>query len=416
MSQDLRMSRRGFLGVTAAAAGAAGAAALGKWAPSASASTTPGSGPLIVPSGHLGTQQWNARDAWAWLDQSVSGRLDEDPQAPNVPLPGGFRSVFKYLASVGYNGIEYYSFNQGANGPFTNQQLRQWQDEFGLYAMGSHTGGPTLMYDPATDGFTAYGQAQVELAHTLGMVKLGFSGNPISSLALEDQTVNGTVNIGWQTLLHYIMRTGELLKAEGIQYYWHPEEPSFQFFSDPELNRTHLVMWVYANADHRYLHFEMDTLHWWAGRLEYPDPVTGGLMENPLQVVLNDVERFNGFHFKDGNRIVPFVAPPGQPFTQVVTKTVDGISVTDAVNDGEGSIGIGYPTDPDQANPGFRSFFTQVQRAAPSYKDALQYITETDNGPGPLTGPGADPGRSLRWSRTSAEYMLKLRQTSKAQG
>ena len=64
----------------------------------------------------------------------------------------------------------------------------------------------------------------------------------------------------------------------------------------------------------------------------------------------------------------------------------------------------------------FRSFFTQVQRAAPSYKDVLQYITETDNGPGPLTGPGADPGRSLRWSRTSAEYMLKLRQTSKAQG
>jgi len=414
MRQNVGMSRRGFLGVTAAAAGAAGAAALGKWAPSASAAAKPGNGPLVVPRGHLGTQQYSARDAYTFLDGSVLGRLSDDPQAPNVPLPGGFRSVFKYLASVGYNGIEYFSFDQGPNGTFTNQQLRQWQDEFGLYAMGSHTGSPTLMYDPATDGFSAYGQSQVELAHTLGMVKLGFSGNPISSLALEDQTVNGTVNIGWQTLLHYIMRTGELLEAEGIQYYWHPEEPSFQFFTDSELARTHLAMWVYANADKRYLHFEMDTLHWWAGRLEYPDPVTGQLMESPLQVVLDDVERFNGFHFKDGSRIVPYVAPPGQPFTQVFNRTVDGITFQDTIAVGEGDIGIGYPTDPDSANPGFRSFITQVQRAVPSYKRTLQYISETDSGPGPLTGPGADPGRSLRWTRHSAEYLLKLTQTSNA--
>lgn len=414
MGRDFTMSRRGFLGATAAAAAAGGAVALGGgWASPAGASTSPGTGRRIIPAGKLGTQQWNARDSFTRLDQAVLGRLDDDPLAPNVPLPGGFRSVFKYLASVGYTGIEYYSFNQGPNGPFTNAQLRAWQDEFGLVALGSHTGSPVTMYDPATNGFSAAGQAQVELAHTLGMDRIGFSGNPISSLALDDQTVNGTTSIGWGTLLDYANRTGELLKAEGLRYYWHPEEPSFQFFSDPahpELSRTHLVLWMMANTDPSYLSFEMDTLHTWAGRLEYPDPVTGELMIDPLSWVLQDVSRWLGFHLKDGNRITPFVTPPGQPFTQTMQRTVDGITFTDAIADGEGDISKGYPSDPESKNPGFPQFLLDIQaHASASDQNVIKYISETDGGVGPATGAGADPGRSLRWERRSANYLLNMR-------
>jgi hypothetical protein len=37
------------------------------------------------------------------------------------------------------------------------------------------------------------------------------------------------------------------------------------------------------------------------------------------------------------------------------------------------------------------------------------YLIESDSGPGPATGPNADPGRSLRLAKASAAALLRLR-------
>jgi hypothetical protein len=37
------------------------------------------------------------------------------------------------------------------------------------------------------------------------------------------------------------------------------------------------------------------------------------------------------------------------------------------------------------------------------------YVIESDSGPGPATGPNADPGRSLRHAKASAAALLSLR-------
>ena len=52
-----------------------------------------------------------------------------------VPLPGGFASVFRYLASVGYRGFEFFSFDQGPNGAITDAQqafLEAVSEAFGI--------------------------------------------------------------------------------------------------------------------------------------------------------------------------------------------------------------------------------------------------------------------------------------------
>ena len=167
MSTEHRLSRRRFLG----AAGVAGGAVIIPVAPALGNGRGDGNGhghghgDRIVPRGKLGIQQWAVRDSITRLDKSVSGylggaRFPADPSdlGPLVPLPGGFKAVFAYLASVGYKGFEFFSFNQGANGPITNEEIRQALNDARLVAAGSHTGGLAQMIDPA------YRQAQIEMA------------------------------------------------------------------------------------------------------------------------------------------------------------------------------------------------------------------------------------------------------------
>jgi len=90
------------------------------------------------------------------------------------------------------------------------------------------------------------------------------------------------------------------------------------------------------------------------------------------------------------------------PFTQTIERTPTFI---DAIIAGEGSIGQGYPVDPDPAVVGFKRLFDEV-----GVKGAKLYLIECDNGPGPAT----DPGRSLRHAKLSAQYLLGLRAGSKA--
>ena len=103
-----------------------------------------------------------------------------------------------------------------------------------------------------------------------------------------------------------------------------------------------------------------------------------------------------------GSRVQP--APPANPFTQTVVRPPTfapaGLANNDALYTGEGTIGKGYPVDPDPAVVGFKKIFDDVGN-----KGAKFSILETDSGIGPAT----DPGRSLRHAKLGIEYLLGLR-------
>jgi sugar phosphate isomerase/epimerase len=411
MSRDSGLSRRRFIG-------AAGATAVGAFAPGVSLAHGGrdgggdgdghhGRGSRLVPRDRLGLQQWSIRDAITRLDGSVSGYLGgrnfpEDPadRGPLVALPGGFRSVFRYLASVGYHGIEFFSFNQGPNGPITDdaagdRTIRGWLDEAGLVAAGSHTGGLQQMLDPT------YRARQIERAHILGFRMLGtagnpFPGNPPSGLLAD-----------WQKAANDANAVGAALRAEGIKYFFHPEQDWFRFFEDPahpELARVHRIDWFTDNTDPRLVSFEPDTMHTLAGRARFPDPVDGRLFDvNAWYAHLARQRRLIAWHTKDADRIIPLPAPGTNPFTQERVRP-GFFDNPDVVYVGEGSIGQGYPVDPDTEVRGFQETFTRNRLSDPGW-----FHTESDLGPGRAT----DPGRSLRWAKVSARYMLRLRESDR---
>ena len=304
MSTEHRWSRRRFLG----AAGVAGAAAVVPLAPALGYGggggdddyDTHGHGGRVVPRGKLGVQQWSLRDSIMRLDKSVSGYLGgrnfpENPAdlGPLVPLPGGFRAVFAYLASVGYNGFEFFSFNQGANGPITNEQIRQALRQTGLVAAGTHTGGLASMIDPA------YRQAQIDMARVLGYRMIGTAGNPANPTL-------GTL-AAWQGYAQQANTVGAALRAAGIKYFFHPEQDWFRFFDDPahpELARVHRIDWFTDHTDPKLVFFEPDTMHALAGRARFVDPVDGRLFDiNAWYERLAAKKRLIAWHIKDADRI-----------------------------------------------------------------------------------------------------------------
>ena len=390
MSSAYALGRREFLGLAAAVAGAA---AFGSWAPGALASTDGGFGERLVPPGKLGVQQFAVRDAITRLDGSAMGYLggpnfpaDPTDLGPLVALPGGFRAVFEYLASVGYKGFEFFSFSQGANGAITFEEIRQALDATGLYAQGSHTGGLATMANPVTR------QQQIDIARTLGHTMIGTAGDPVGGAAAN-------LLANWEVAALQYNTVGAALAAEGMRYYLHPEQNNFNFFSDPahpELSRVHRIDWFTEHTDPSLVFFEPDTLHAFAGRARFPDPVDGSLWDALGWFAANS-HRILAWHIKDGSRIVPQPPPPASPFTQTVARTP---TFTDVIYVGEGSIGNGYPVDPDPAVVGFGKLFDEVV----GQKGSRFYIAESDSSP----GPAADPGRSLRWAKISAEYLLGL--------
>src|SRR5688572_1590499 len=193
MSIDHSISRRKFLG---AAAGAAGAAALGSWAPRAFGGPGGGVGERLVPPGKLAVQHFSIRDAITRRSIASStaagiaptmGRLGgpnfpDDPTdlGPLVPLPGGYIEVFQYLASVGYRGFEFFQFTQNqaelGRQP-TTAEIRSYLDNAGLVSVGSHTGGLAAMVNPTTR------QTQIDIAHTLGHAMIGFASDAVGGSA-----------------------------------------------------------------------------------------------------------------------------------------------------------------------------------------------------------------------------------------
>lgn len=359
-----------------------------------------------MPRNRLGLQQWSVRDAIVRADGSVSGYLggpgfphDARDLGPLTPLPGGFAAVFEYLASVGYRGIEFFSFDQGANSPATpsDAQIRAWLDAAGLRAAGSHTGGLQQMVDPA------YRQEQIDRAGILGYRMIGTAGNPANPTL-------GTL-AAWQGYAQQANTVGAALRAAGITYFFHPEQDWFRFFEDPahpELDRTHRIDWFTDNTDPRYVSFEPDTMHTLAGRARFPDPVDGTLFDvNGWYSRLSRQRRLIAWHLKDADRI-PLPEPDTNPYAQLHWRPRFPLTLNagvDAVYTGEGDISRGYPDDIDPAVLGYAAAFKRYPLSDPGW-----FHTESDNAPdgGPGQPQPQDPGRSLRWAKVSARNVLSL--------
>jgi sugar phosphate isomerase/epimerase len=402
MSSAGTFSRRRFIG---AAAGVAGAAALSPQSAVATGGDRGGDhhddhdharGRSVVTRDRIGLQQWSIRDAITRLDGSVTGYLggrgfpyDPTDLGPAVPLPGGFASVFRYLASVGYRGFEFYSFNQGANGAITMEQLRSALDRAGLVGAGSHTGGLQSMIDPA------YRQTEIARARVLGYRMIGTAGNPGPGSPPSGLLTD------WQRWARQANEVGAALRAVGIKYFFHPEQDWFRFFEDPahpELARVHRIDWFTDNTDPRLVAFEPDTMHTLAGRARFVDPVDGSLFDhNRWYARLAAQRRLIAWHIKDADRI-PLPAAGANPFTQEHARPRFPLNAgVDVVYVGEGSIGKGYPCDIDPTVLGFPETFNRFRLSDPGW-----FHTESDAGPGPATTDRVPHSRQRQHRRARA--------------
>ena len=442
-----KLTRRQFLG---ASVGVAAAASLG--GAGAALGGVGKRGGRSIPPGLLGLQQFSVRDATARLSIASSNRLGLTPTmgflggpdypaeptdlGPLVPLPGGFAEVFEYLASVDVRGFEFFQSTQDVRElgrQPTAAEIRGYLDAAGLKAVGTHQFGLGNL-DPATGNLTAGGETLFEFLSTLGMEKMGFSGNlsqipnnspdpanpavnlPAASGWLEDYVnpVTGARTFGFRSRAAHADRIGEILRSRGVKYFYHPEQDNYRYFNDPahrELDTVHRIEWVLDNTDPGLFGWQIDVLHNWSGRVRFlnatthqPDISVWGLAQAQKRRVL-------GWHIKDGFRNTAQTGtwvggPPesgGSPYFQTFARTA---TFTDAVVSGEGDLGAGpgpaHPNaDPDC--PGFEYMFENVgghQRL---------YLIESDSGPGPATGPNADPGRSLRHAKASAAALLSMR-------
>jgi hypothetical protein len=441
-----KLSRRQFIG---ASAGAAAAAAFG-----GAAATLAGAagGRPTIPPGLLGVQQFSIRDATARLSIASSKRLGltpamgylggpdypQDPSdlGPLVPLPGGYAEVFDYLASVDVKGFEFFQSTQDVRElgrQPTAEEIRSYLDAAGLRATGTHQFGLGNL-DPATGNLTAAGETLFTFLNTLGMDSMGFSGNlsqlpnnapdpanpgqtlPAASGWLEDYTNpnTGAVTFGFRTRGQHAERIGEILQSRGVRYFYHPEQDNYRYFNDPahpELNTVHRIQWVMANTDPALFGWEIDILHNWSGRVRFLSATTHEPDISVWGLAKAQNRRVMGWHIKDGFRNTAqrgtwVGGPPesgGAPYTQTFARTA---TFTDAVISGEGDLGAGpgpnHPNaDPDC--PGFKRLFEETGGSQ------RLYLIESDSGPGPATGPSADPGRSLRHAKASAAALRALR-------
>jgi hypothetical protein len=115
-------------------------------------------------------------------------------------------------------------------------------------------------------------------------------------------------------------------------------------------------------------------------------------------------KRVVAWHVKDGSRLNPAPALTVNPFTQTIVRppqfTGTPANNVDTIYTLEGSIGQGYPVDPDPAVLGFKRIFGEIGVKGQHYA-----VIESDSGP----GPASDLGRSLRHAKISAGNLLGLR-------
>jgi len=419
------LSRRSFLGVTAGAAAVAATANLG---PTSAFAATVRNGRLI-PSDKLGTITFTQRDVPSRIGIAASAALGqaptmgflggpgfpEDPNdlGPLVPLPGGWRELFEFLANLGFKQIEFAGYGQNANNPGGTagynsspegranylayaHRLRAMLDEFGLVGIGNHGFIPNTWPGPNSPGGAMSDsdylrfQTELEFASILGLPFMGTGNDPTSAgnRNIEPWTIAGEK---WEAL-------NRLTLEWGIYLYPHNHSPAYNFLQDgpivevtedrltgapipPTLVRgesgTRLMQYFLDITAPDLCKLELDI--YWAHVAQHQHrwryDWDGNRVEDifdPLEQVAKQTMRYPLFHAKDGESTGQ---PPG--------------------------VGNGYNFVPfGTGDIDFQNFFANM--GAKGYHNPNY---EQDNAP----GGGSDPGRSLRHSVISAYNMSRLR-------
>ena len=430
------LNRRGFLGLSA---GAALAMTVGTGAPPAAAGAAAGNGRLI-PAGKVGTILFTQRDAVSRAGIASGtpllghvgepGMQSPEDLGPLVPLPGGFLEVFEFLASVGMKQIEFAGFGQnGANpggaapslGSLTNnpgnlyanraaylayiRTLRGFLDDTGLEAIGSHGYIPTSWPgpgSPATGGAPAgtmnqwesdRWQVELEAATILGMPFTGTGNDPTNA--------SNRTKEAWDLAAEKWMALNNLADSWGLSVYPHNHSPAYNFLQDGPLvtitqdrvtgdpitptqvrgeSGTRLMEYYLQTTDPGLCSIELDV--YWAHVAQHQhrwyydwDGVRRELVFDPTAYTAANTNRIPLYHAKDGDRTAePLGVGNGYNFIPFQDPRSD--------IDYQGFLR-------GQGAKGFHN---------PNY--------EQDNAPGNLVG---DHGRSLRYSRWSAEQMTAIR-------
>ena len=430
MVLDHRISRRQLLKSGAAGAAAATLATIGP-------TVALGAGKKLIPEDKVGTITFTQRDVPSRIGIAASAAagvaptmgfvggptFPEDPTdlGPLVPLPGGWRELFEFLAGVGFTQIEFAGYNQNSANPGGSapnpapggvttaesraaylaygRTLRGFLDEFGLEAIGNHGFIPNTWPGPgsaggqmSTNDFERY-MTELEFASILGTPYMGTGNDPTSAnnRNIEPWTLAGEK---WDAL-------NELgINSFGIQLYPHNHSPAYNFLQDgPMVTVTEdrvtgdpiepievrgesgkRLMQHYLDVTNPDLCvIEMDIYwahvaqHQWRWRYDWEGNRVEDIFD-PLAQVAKQTKRYALYHAKDGDR------------------------TTEPLGVGNGYVFI--PFGDPRSDIDFETFF--ANQGAKGFHNPNY---EQDNAPGGT----ADPGQSLRFSKFSAYHMVNLR-------
>ncbi|HEY9376465.1 MAG TPA: hypothetical protein VIQ02_05150 [Jiangellaceae bacterium] len=423
------LSRRQLLRIGAGGAVAVGLAPFG---PGAAVAAPPvGKGGRLIPPAKVGTITFTQRDVPGRPGIStgtpVMGYLGganfpEDPTdlGPLVPLPGGWKELFEYLAMVGFEQIEFAGYGQNAANPggavppiapgnvynpavkpaylAYAHTLRGFLDDNGLEAIGNHGFIPNTWPGPSSPGgamstadYDRF-QTELEFASILGMPFMGTGGDPTNAANrnIEPWTVAGEK---WEAL-------NTLSLAWGIHLYPHNHAEAYHFLQDGPtvvVDEDRITgapippMEVRGESGKRLMQHYLDVTD--------PD-----LCQVEMDIFWATVaqHRFRWYYDYDGNRVEDIFDPLAQVQAQTIRYPLyhakDGDRTLEPPGVGNGYIFI--PFGDPRSDIDFETFFKN--QGAKGYHNPNY---EQDNAP----GGAADPGQSLRFSEISAHNMLALR-------
>jgi sugar phosphate isomerase/epimerase len=383
----------------------------------------------LIPPGKMGTITFTQRDVPGRLGIAASnamgvpptmGRLggpefpaNRDDLGPLVPLPGGWRELFEFLANLGYQQIEFAGYGQNANNPGGTagynptpegraayldyaRRLRGLLDEFDLEAIGNHGFIPNTWPGPnspgggMSDADALRYQTELEFAAILGMPFMGTGNDPTSAnnRNIEPWTIAGEK---WEAL-------NVLSLQWGIYLYPHNHSPAYNFLQDGpmvEVTEDRLTgnpippMLVRGESGKRLMQHYIDIT----------DPELC-LLEMDIYWAHVAQHQHRWRYDWDGNRVEDIFEPLAQVAQQ--TKRYPLFHAKDGEATGqEPGVGNGYGIVPfGDGDIDFRTFFKNM--GAKGYHNPNY---EQDNAP----GGSADPGQSLRHAVISAQHMTSLR-------
>ncbi len=423
MHEDHTLSRRKFLGI---AAGAAAVAALPAGPAFAyTAQDVPDRGNSLIKRERMGTITYTQRDVPSRQGISTGNatmgyiggpNFPADPTdlGPLVPLPGGWKELFEFLAPLGFTQIEFAGYGQNANNPGGGapnptsnpagylayaQTLRGFLDANGLRAIGNHGFIPNTWPGPGSAGGgmseadrTRY-LIELDFAAILGMKYMGTGNDPTSA--------NNRNKENWDLGIEKWIALNELaLSHAGIQLYPHNHSPAYNFLQDGPMVEVTVnritgeplpaPQIVRGESGIRLMEYYLDNT---------PSQV---VIEQDIYWAFVAQHQHRWYYDWEGNRVEQVFEP-----NEVVTSRPGRVALFHA-KDGASTgqppgVGNGYNFVPfGTGDIGFNKYFRRLDRVS----DLLDYNSnyEQDNAP----GGGGDPGKSLRDSKTSAWHMIRL--------